>query len=270
MHPSDIPQFGDARFYKYKPWNEFTKSTIRDNAIWFSSPSEVNDPYDCRFPDIPVPSDEQLTEYLKLQYINLRDPYRDQTRAHGGLLLLDSHIETKINNQSATNWEQLVEVAKNRILSLSSFCSLSEVNNSPLMFAHYADSHKGVCLEFHFSLEYSLAHIEAVEYEKKFSVIDIFSDESCDDESLVQATMYRKSTDWAYEKEWRAFRLNQPKGLVEFDPRCLSGIILGCRMLEEERAEAIELAKNRSTPIAIYESVMNSGGVSFDIQPISE
>jgi hypothetical protein len=270
MHPSDIPQFSDAYFYKYRPWNEFSKETLVNNSIWFSSPLEVNDPFDCRFPDIKEPSHEQLKKYHQIQYINLRDPLRDKSRVHGGIFLLDAYIEASINNNGEPGWEQIISEAKNVIFNKSSFCSLSEVNNSPLMFAHYADSHKGICLEFRHTLEYSLAHVEAVEYQKRFASLDIFEDWDCDDESLVQATMYRKSVDWSYEREWRAFRLRKNKGLVEFDPRCLSGIVLGCKMPESHREEAIQIAKNRENPVSIYESIMGDDGVSFDVRAIDE
>ena len=269
MHPSNIPQFGDAYFYKYRPWDEYSKRTLVDNTIFFSSPSDVNDPYDCRFPNITKPNPEQLKKYLEIKFINLRDPYRDKTRVHGGLVLLDAYLEVSMRKRTPVSWEEIVDEAKQMVLNRSSLCSLSSLNNSPLLFAHYADSHRGICFQFHHTLEFSLAHVEAIEYQKTFDMLDIFNDWECDDESLVQAAIYRKSEDWKYENEWRAFRLNKPKGIVSFDPRCLSGLILGCKMPERDRIEAIQFAKNRLHPFSLYESVMSDDGVNFDVRELS-
>lgn len=269
MHPARVPQFANAHFYKYRPWDEYAKRTLLENQLFFSSPSEVNDPFDCRFPDIVKPTPEQLKKYLELQYVNLRSPGRDNSMIHGELLLLDAYIESSARKKASPSWEEVVDEAKELILHRSSFCSLSSVNNSPLMFSHYADGHKGVVFQFHHALEYSLAHVEAVLYQKVFNVLDIFNDPECDDESLVQATMFRKSDHWNYEHEWRAFRLCKPKGVVSFDPRCISGIIFGCKMPEQSRVEAIEIAKNRNQPVTLYEAVMNNDGINLDIREIS-
>jgi hypothetical protein len=264
MHPSLVPQFADATFYKYRPWNQYSKDTLINNRIFFSSPSDVNDPYDCRFPDLTKPTPAQFRKYLEFQYLHLRDPYRDKSMVRGGLVLLDAYIEDR-----EESWDETIKGAKELIINRSSFCSLSEIGDSPLMFAHYGDGHKGICFQFHFSLHYALAHLEIVVYEKSFGELDLFNDEECDDESLVQAAIYRKSTDWEYEREWRAFRYHKPKGVVNFDPRCLSGVILGCKMSATDKNEVVSIIKSRPHPIQVYEAVMSASGIGLVVQKIA-
>jgi hypothetical protein len=268
MHHTHIPQFANAHFYKYRPWDEYAKRTLLENHIFFSSPSEVNDPFDCRFPDIVKPTPEQLKKYLEFQYVYLRNSGLNKSFIRGGLLLFNAYIEASVRKRASPSWEEVVDEAKDLILRRSSFCSMSEVNNSPLMFSHYADGHKGVVFQFHHTLEYSLAHVEAVQYEKVFDVLDIFNDIDCDDELLVQAAMFRKSDHWNYEHEWRAFRLGKSKGVLNFDPRCISGIIFGCKMPVQSRIEAIEIAKKRNHPVTLYESILNDDGINLDIREI--
>lgn len=260
-----MPQFGDQRFYKYRPWNEYSENLIRNCEIYFANPSEINDPFDCRFPDLTPPTEEQLLDYMKLQYLNLRDPLRERNRAHGGALLLDAYIEAAIDagQGEKPQWPAIVQIAKEMLLDRSSFCALTEVNNSSIMFAHYAAGHTGVCFEFHFTLHYALAHVEAVSYSETPSKVDVFNDVDHDDEDLVVAAMYSKHTDWAYEREWRAFDIRRPRGVVRFDPRCLSGIILGCRMAQEDRDRVSALVeKSAATPV-VYEAVVSAE--SFDL-----
>ena len=268
MHPSQLPQFSDATFYKYRPWDQYSKDTLVSNRIFFSSPADVNDPYDCRFPDLTKPTPDQLRKYLEIQYIHLRNPYRDKTMVRGGLVLLEAYIEAAACTKGKASWEEALTIAKELIINRSSLCSLSEIGDSPLMFAHYGDGHKGICFQFHFSLKYALAHLELVVYEKTFGKLDLFNDD--DDESLVQAAIYRKSTDWEYEREWRAFRFYKPKGVVNFDPRCLSGVILGCKMSAADKIEVVSIIKSRPHPIQVYEAVMSASGIGLVVQSIAD
>ena len=269
MRLTDTPQFSDSKFYKYRPWNQYSEDVIAKNEIFFSSPAEVNDPFDCRFPDIVPPTDEQLTAYMKYQYLNLRSPNRDRSRVHGGVMLLNSLVEANMGTHGPPSWEATINRAKEMILEQSSFCSLSSISNSSLMFAHYAAGHTGVCFEFHYTLEFSFGHVEAVIYEDKFSAIDLFNDPDCDDDCLVQAAIYQKHLDWAYEKEWRIFNLGEMRGVYTFDQRCLSGIIFGCKMPEKDRERARKLVQNREMKPKIYEAIMEPDGYSLEVRELT-
>lgn len=49
-----------TKAYKYRPDNDKTQRIITHNELWFSSPVEFNDPYDC---NAPIDSDITLEEF---------------------------------------------------------------------------------------------------------------------------------------------------------------------------------------------------------------
>ena len=264
MRYDQIPQFADMRLYKYRPWNEYSEKVLKDCEIYFSNPREVNDPFDCRFPNLPAPQDDQLRKYLEIQYTNVRR----RSRFSNGILLFEAYIEASLE-QGASDppWESIVDAARRIILDKSCFCSFSEVNNNVLMYSHYAASHTGICFEFRFTFDYALSHVEAVRYSSAPAKVDVF-DYECDEEELVVATMYEKHESWAYEREWRAFNLRQPRGTVRWDPRCLSGIILGCKMPESDRQRVAAVLQESPADPILYEAVMSSDGFNLEIRKL--
>jgi hypothetical protein len=81
------------------------------------------------------------------------------------------------------------------------FVSLSESWQSPLMWAHYAQDHTGVCLGF----DVADGVAGQVSYEPA-RLNDLLEPETLErdaDRALVQRLATTKFMDWAYEKEWR-------------------------------------------------------------------
>jgi hypothetical protein len=118
-------------------------------------------------------------------------------------------------------------------------CSFSEVHDSMLMWSHYANSHKGVCLELTFD-PMKLppdCFFEKVRYSTHLPTVD--SAKVKDDETIK--TFYlTKSTDWMYEKEWRiiAPSANYPKndgfnGLIADSPFVVQRVLFGVKRESE-------------------------------------
>lgn len=93
--------------------------------------------------------------------------------------------------------------------------SLTETHRNILMWAHYANSHKGVCIGYKTTFIDELNHREhdvldewrgrytpeKIRYDsKRFELV--IDDETTENESIMQA-MLKKSDDWIYEKEHR-------------------------------------------------------------------
>lgn len=117
---------------------------------------------------------------------------------------------------------------------------LSESEDSLLMWAHYANNHRGICVEY-----------ELIEINKQlgFSPVPvIYSAERADFSSIAQDTVEKditkvfitsltsKSLEWSYEKEWRIIRDDVACGVdwnIEKKGALLdmirpSSVILGC------------------------------------------
>lgn len=81
------------------------------------------------------------------------------------------------------------------------FICLSQTRHSPLMWAHYANNHEGVCLE----LEVEYEPLFKVEYRSKklFPQITLPTHKQYINNKNIKKVMGTKSKDWSYEREWR-------------------------------------------------------------------
>ena len=87
--------------------------------------------------------------------------------------------------------------------------SLAEHWSCPLMWSHYADQHKGVCIEYDFA-DSGFSSLRPVEYTDerslKASQLLSISDPMGEHNLVKQKLFYTKAPQWAYEREWRDVR----------------------------------------------------------------
>lgn len=81
------------------------------------------------------------------------------------------------------------------------FVSFSENWKSPLMWAHYARSHTGVCLGF--EVPDGRALKVCYEPERLHLLLDVTKLETALDEDVIKKVVTTKFKDWEYEHEWR-------------------------------------------------------------------
>lgn len=143
-------------------------------------------------------------------------------------------------------------------------CCFSGDRKNALMWAHYADSHKGVCIGFSTPVLHSTfaAHLFPVEYVKNFPKVDFMKDH---DEAVTRIIM-TKSEHWEYEKEYRL--TSQRKGLHSFPARAIDHIIFGLRTSDDEAGKAINFMKaNGYTEPIFYKALMDSKSYQFNYVP---
>lgn len=119
-------------------------------------------------------------------------------------------------------------------VSTLGFISMSETWKSPLMWAHYAENHTGVCL----GLDVPDGRPAKVCYEAERlqCALDLSSLETAVDDDIVRTVATTKFKEWEYEQEWRLLlRLAAPDPetkfhYVDFSPEFeLREIIVGAR-----------------------------------------
>jgi len=132
---------------------------------------------------------------------------------------------------------------------------LSELNNHVLMYSHYADSHKGLCLRFDTSRlnealnnDTHFHHLRPVFYCAQTPKIDFKK------HPALFTTC--KDSVWAYEKEYRIFLVKGdkplPYGEYAFDPSAITSITFGCRATEETIASTRRIASAASHNIDYF------------------
>lgn len=103
---------------------------------------------------------------------------------------------------------------------------LSSTKNSSLMWAHYANSYKGICFEFDFvSEDHHFNMPQKIVYQDTPPVI---TDSQLLNNSDISREMFLyKHSLWSYEQEWRVFKPNTDPYVVPFHPNSLKAVYIG-------------------------------------------
>ena len=254
----EIPQI----LYKYREAKARDIDMLKSNKVYFASPSELNDPFDC------------LT--LEGVFDGLTD--------EGSKRLLLSRVppefvtEDKIQQykKMANEHPQLIALFKNErqkfeeSIKALGVLSLSKTNDSIQMWSHYADSHRGFCIGFKNSIGMYNNHscLKRV----------VYSNERCNDfsslflllenaqsytekmNSLYEQFLLKKAEEWSYEQEWRIIGTN---GLCNYSIEHIDRIILGVHM-KDDCKEDIQIFL-KGTNIAVYQAVKKNKSFGIDI-----
>lgn len=138
--------------------------------------------------------------------------------------------------------------------------SLSAENDHVLMWSHYADYHKGICLRFKAKGSFGEAH--RVRYVPERRPIDLLHR---DREALVDAVL-TKAEFWRYEQEWRIVDPYNGPGSRGFAPELLDAVILGANIRDEDEAMVREWVAKR--PIAFLRARIDDERYRMKIIPI--
>lgn len=120
--------------YQYRSINEFSVDALLKNGIWATSPVAFNDPYDSSFT-----YDEK---YLKKNFKTMLE--KMDFKALGIEDTSQANIDSLVNEVFNKTIENL-SFAYRKCNAISCF---SEVVDSEIMWAHYANSAKGFAVEY--------------------------------------------------------------------------------------------------------------------------
>jgi hypothetical protein len=121
-------------------------------------------------------------------------------------------------------------------------CSFSEVHDHELMWAHYADQFRGMCVAY--SLSRLLSNLE-----KDVSFVRMYYNEMVPTVSLTdkepghlaKMVLSYKNYRWLYEREWRMFA---PLGKAHYHKvTCATRVYLGSRIDDHKRDRIISTMK---------------------------
>ena len=167
-------------------------------------------------------------------------------------------------------------------------CCFSEILGSILMWSHYADSHKGICLIFKTRTKGNSLGIafddprlktlppenqdflpaEKVDYqEKMLPSYNILKNKN--DSGKIMKFLLRKCKDWEYEKEWRL--IIPESGIstreIQFKKSSLVGVIFGMDTpkSEEQRVRKIVQEYYKGIKISFFKSKPIAGKYVLDI-----
>lgn len=186
------------RIYKYEGLTDQTLRNLKSQTIYFGSPRNFNDPYDCALtPHVKIISDDEI-ESLRHHYLSKE---RLTTAQRQEFETASKEAMRAIFLRSAN---AVIKDARDTFLNSSGVTCFSEVNDDLLMWSHYGGRYKGICLEFRTDID-PFDRVIQVRYLPKLPEISIHSMLVTNEFNPVEELFCTKSQSWAYEREWRAF-----------------------------------------------------------------
>ena len=234
--------------YKFFQWhgNDFTYDVFLEHSLFFGSHLNFNDPFDCN--PLGTFDGPKVVEQIKsMSYIEQ--------------IIIKSLCLQYGDNPS----EYFFEANKDNI-ERHGICCFSKKWDNNLMWAHYADRHKGICIGFDTDLlkdeDIEFYPINYVKEQLKVNV-------PCSDDDIIRI-LTTKGKDWKYEKEIRAIKKFPTKKLTtkdriwKFNSHAVKEIILGAKMNERDTRLLFSICKRDDFSNAIpykivYDETKNFG-----------
>lgn len=245
------------KLYKYRAYNVNSLSMLINKKIWVSKPGAFNDPFDCKLVFNENYSKKEFSELL----LNLgikwnRSPKQTAER------IADAYIDGELKEEEIEILKNNLEDVKKAISNTGVF-TLSQTNSNLLLWAHYADSHKGFCIEYDRAPDNTLGNFEItkpVDYSEYFPMVNL--SDLKDGREMMPKVVLSKSKKWKYEKEWRLF---YTEGNVEEDlPAPITSIIFGLRMPESHRRTIKNIVKDYHN-VTFKQAIIVEGKYDLDI-----
>lgn len=214
---SNLPK----KLYKYRKLNCFTLQSISNSEVFLEIASEQNDPYDSHYTVNFIEAarnqcrDSAFWASFKLQVgFDMPQEYIDEmiksdSPMHSYVVHSQKLGLNLIANPDAfvsrqyEKWHELVEKQREKI-RISCF---AERPDSILMWSHYANFHRGICVEYDLAGDANLREtIQPVQYlEEQYDVTHLGSPHYRPEDisSAIYIAALTKAKEWEYENEWR-------------------------------------------------------------------
>ena len=245
------------KLYKYRSFDsdlarQSVENIILNNRLYWQSPSAFNDPFDCQPNFIFGETSVQRSAFARRAVRANQDglTQRHMRRAKKRI----------IAQRPARYNQQMLSLAFAEWMKESAVACFSRIRDSELMWAHYAASHQGLCFEFTEIIPNFLAY--DVQYCTERPVVNLTRWQY--DQTFIEGLL-TKSSAWSYEQEQRMIDYRKPPGYRLFPARALTGIILGARMPEDDRATIKALVAQRATNLPVLQAVANTAKFKLDI-----
>ena len=213
---------------------------LSEDYLWAASPSELNDPF-------------EVTVVL----------------GEGQIRTIDLLTFSGLQSVAPSFGDRLLGVLRHFVETVRGWgiYSLSSSPTDELSWAHYADSHRGFCIEYS-SARLLQRNLQAelvlgVAYHDEPPVINLthVMNDNAIRTSLSRALVATKSKAWQHEGEWRI--VTGTPGRKDYDFRAVEAIYFGFRMPEQQRKVMRKTLERRG--IAFYQ--MQPIPRSYKLQP---
>ena len=284
--------------YKYcSP--EVARLILQSKKVRFSPISEFNDPFELKiFPsegftpfefghaiannilDVLYLGEELQTDGSVQKLIKAyQEGHFEKMSAQDFAMDVGVMLAKKSFTTEPSQWAQVVHgrIAK----EVGAFC-LSEAFNNLLMWAHYSKNHEGFVIGFDVTKgEGAFDRMAPVLYRDKYPTDDDAhgaaarflgrkDKENRAGKRFMQMNLFTKSSEWSYEREWRALGGNFENSLVEVAPAAFVSLYTGCRSNSQTISEVVGLARSLNPNIGVMKAKISTNAFALEFQDFDE
>ena len=241
---------------------EFTGRAITHQELFFSNARAFNDPFDC----LPVVSTNATKKEFE-SYLGgfFERQYPSITRKQKIASVKEISNDPQRNHKSKEVAQQL-RAGLDQAMGIAGVLSLSKDPDHVLMWSHYADCHRGICLEFKVCEEkgfFTEAH--DVKYQPTRPVFNMITG---DHHEIGRDALLTKADFWSYENEVRIVSPKRKPGVHRYPASLLTGVIFGVNTSDADKALVKEWVESLKHEVTLSQASINPKNYSLDIKKI--
>ena len=267
-----------VRLYKYRAFNNQALGMLVVDNLYYANPSTFNDPLDSR-PSLDADLDEDELEKTLIMLVEHRKTaeMRDAAKAMKAEgPRTTEYIEQLSHREAVRSIEDIRYCATEPGFDLDpqehkrfllrdhiqeellrryekGIVALAERADCPLMWSHYGDQHRGMCMGY--SVPANTAdYVRKVEYSgtrvvKASTVAAMLAGSEVARRQVDEVVLLRKAESWSYEQEWR---LIGRRG-VQASALELEEIVFGLKCEVVAKYIAMKVLEGRARPVKFFE-----------------
>lgn len=221
------------KVYRYQSVSALTIESLCHDELYFAAPAGFNDPHDCK-PTVESDSEKEtlrkiLSELIKRRVAAETLGALKNARIHGAkaetyaqrsgeqtarreledVAYNATNPEHGDNEKEAECWLLANEIQRELLMQYDrGVCCFSEVVDNPLLWSHYGDQHRGICIGYGLN-RIPKPKLHKVVYGGSRTLrTTLIARALLEKEPEAQALLdrdvvLRKAPSWRYEREWR-------------------------------------------------------------------
>jgi len=247
------------KLYKYCYFGVNALRLLSEAESFYANPRSFNDPLDCN-PTVQIDTDRASLEklcYRMLAAARGKEKALQEIRNHQytSTQYGDYKTEPKVERYYVRGIGSQIKDLLDAEMASWGVLSMAERWDCPLMWSHYADEHRGLCIEYDLT-NHACSHIKPVHYNRPRSIkttelMEWKRHNSAEAQRAILDTyFFSKAPQWRYEKEWRD--ISQIHG-ARSAPFRITGVYFGLRCDAAIQTSIVKLFANSTLPIAFYD-----------------
>ncbi|HMG13829.1 MAG TPA: DUF2971 domain-containing protein [Saprospiraceae bacterium] len=206
--------------YRYRKLNTYFEEILTKNQLHFANLKDLNDPFEGKAEIDSNNSELEIQEFLiNDQFEKIINQKSTEFKTREEL----KWVAERMINMPIT-FQRIGEETINSQIDKCFVCCFSNTVDNKLLWSHYADEHKGVCLKFDVKEDEDFfAFLLQVIYQENRPIYNHINEAL----NFIDKIIATKSIDWKYEEEYRIWK--GERGPHKFKKNALVEIVFGCR-----------------------------------------